>query len=50
MPLTNEVLKRIYSLIADDRYAMSFQSLGQYRQALLKEILDYYDNWRKRNH
>lgn len=29
---------RIRSLIADDAHAMTFQSLGQYRSALLKEI------------
>jgi len=31
-------LQLIRSLIADDAYAMTFQSFGQYRTALLKEI------------
>ena len=33
--MTNESIR---SLIADDGYAISFQSLGQYRSALLDEL------------
>jgi hypothetical protein len=32
------VVSRLRSLIADDSYVLSFQSVGQYRSALLKEI------------
>lgn len=31
-------LEQLRKLIADDGYAMTFQSLGQYRTALLKEL------------
>lgn len=31
-------IKNVYDLIADDAYAVTFQSLGQYRSALLKTI------------
>jgi hypothetical protein len=31
-------LDKLHALLADDSYAMSFQSMGQYRTAVLKEI------------
>lgn len=32
-------LNKIYGSIADDAYAASFQSLGQYRKALLEQAI-----------
>jgi hypothetical protein len=34
----SETLNKVYRLIANDSYACSFQTMGQYRTALLKEI------------
>lgn len=38
--MSNEIeqLRRLSAVIANDSFAMSFQSLGQYRSALLAEI------------
>ena len=38
----NEQLRTMGRLIADDGFAVSFQSLGQYRAALLKELVRLY--------
>ena len=37
-PLPESVRCSLLSLISDDSYAMSFQSLGQYRTALIRAI------------
>lgn len=39
----NKDIIKIYHLINDDAWASEFQSLGQYRTALLKEIRDTID-------
>lgn len=36
----DEKMKRLAALIADDGHAMSFQSMGQYRNFLLREITE----------
>ncbi|MCD5980550.1 hypothetical protein [Pseudomonas quasicaspiana] len=39
MSLQTDQLRRLGTLIANDRFATSFQSLGQYRSALLAEVV-----------
>lgn len=34
----NETLKRVYEIIADDALAISFQTMGQYRTALINRM------------
>lgn len=36
----SDYMKEAERLIADDSYAMTFQSFGQYRAALLRELAD----------
>ena len=38
--LTTAIQKSVHAMIADDAYAMSFQSIGQYRAALLQQADD----------
>lgn len=36
--VNNETLRRVYEMIADDSLAISFQTMGQYRTALLNRM------------
>ena len=36
--VNNETLRRVYEIIADDALAISFQTMGQYRTALLNRM------------
>jgi len=42
-PLSEVVLRALRNLIANDSYAMTFQSMGQYRTALLRHFDDLVD-------
>ena len=39
-PLSDVMLRALRNLIANDSYAMTFQSMGQYRTALLRHFDD----------
>lgn len=38
-----QALREIHALVASDAYAITFQSLGQYRTALLQTLNQYHD-------
>lgn len=42
-PLSAVMLRALRNLIANDSYAMTFQSMGQYRTALLRRVDDLVD-------
>lgn len=40
----NKALDEIFDIIADDGYALTFQSMGKYRTALMGLILELKEN------